>query len=232
MFTLVLVESALETIPKQLWSQPTIKKYADLHRKHPRFIMLDRSYHHSAMKKLEHNEKRGRPDIVHFALLEALGSPLNKERLLQVYVHTCNNYVISVNAETRLPRNYNRFVSLMEQLFEAGQIPPEQNEAPLLKLRPQTLAQLVHEIHPSRILAFSRLGKRRTLEETISKLAEKKSPAVFVGGFPRGHFSDATTKLADEIVSIDLETLEAWTLASRVIYDFERALSLPKKRLQ
>jgi rRNA small subunit pseudouridine methyltransferase Nep1 len=76
------------------------------------------------MKKLEESEKRGRLDIVHFALLEALGSPLNREGLLQTYVHTINDYVITVNPETRLPRNYNRFVGLMEQLFESYRVPP------------------------------------------------------------------------------------------------------------
>lgn len=231
MLTLVLVESALETIPKQLWKHKAIQKYAQQRRKHPRFIILDRSYHHSAMKTLELSEKRGRPDIAHFALLEALGSPLNKERLLRVYVHTISDYVISVMAETRLPRNYNRFVSLMEQLFEFGQIPPEGAETPLLALKHQTLTQLMHEIQPSHILALSRIGKPETLEAALSKLIEEKRLAVLIGGFPRGHFSKVTVKLVDAVVCIDREMLETWTMASRVIYEFERALSLPKKRL-
>lgn len=231
LLTLVLAESALETIPKRLWKYAAVQRYAKLRRKHPRFIVLDRSYHHSAMKTLELAEKRGRPDIVHFALLEALGSPLNKERLLQVYVHTFNDCVISVNPETRLPRNCNRFVSLMEQLFEHGQIPPEA-ETPLLKIKQQTLTQLMQEIQHSYVLALSRIGKPETLEATVSKLTEEKRPVVFVGGFPRGHFSDATAKLADAIVCIDKEMLETWTVVSRVIYEFERALSLPNKRLK
>jgi len=231
LLTLVLVESALETIPKQLWDHAGVQRYAKLRRRHPCFIVLDRSYHHSAMKTLELGQKRGRPDIAHFALLEALGSPLNKERLLQVYVHTFNDYVISVNPETRLPRNYNRFVSLMEQLFEFGRIPPKETETPLLMLRQQTLTQLVREIQPSYILALSRIGKPETLETAVSKLAKEKRPVVFVGGFPHGHFSKATAKLADRVVCIDREMLETWTVVSRVIYEFERILSLHKKRL-
>jgi len=233
LLTLVLVESALETIPKQLWNHGAIKKISEQRHKHPRFIVLDRSYHHSAMRKLELSEKRERPDIVHFALLEALGSPLNKEKLLQVHVHTFNDYVISVKAETRLPRNYNRFVSLMEQLFELGRIPPAQAEAPLLRAERQTLTQLVHDqVKPSYVLALSRIGKRKTLEEAISKLTREERPTVFVGGFPHGHYSKGTTMLADEIVSIDKDMLETWTVVSRVTYEFERILSLHKKRLQ
>jgi len=232
LLTLVLVESALETIPKLLWKHGAVQRYAQLHRRHPRFIVLDRSYHHSAMKTLELGEKRGRPDIVHFALLEALGSPLNKERLLRVYVHTINDYVVSVNPETRLPRNYVRFVSLMEQLFEFGRIPPKAAEKPLLTLKQQTLTQIIRGIQPSYILALSRIGKPMTLEATVSKLTEEKSPAVFVGGFPHGRFSKATVKLADVVVCIDGEMLETWTVVSRLIYEFERAVSLPKKRLE
>lgn len=183
------------------------------------------------MKTLALNEKRGRPDIVHIALLEALGSPLNKERLLQIHVHTLNDYVIWVNPETRLPRNCNRFVSLMEQLFEFGRIPPEGNEAVLLSLKKQTLTQLINEIKPSHILALSRIGRPEALEATISKLSKEKRPVVLVGGFPHGNFSESTTRLADEIVCVDKEMLETWTVVSRAIYEFERALSLPRKRL-
>jgi len=226
---LILAESALETIPKQLWNHPAVQKYSKLRRKHPRFLLLDRSFHHSAMKTLRQNMKRGRPDIVHFALLEALGSPLNKENLLRIYVHTINDYVIAVNPQTRLPRNYGRFQGLMEQLFETGKVPPKGTA--LLTLQHKTLPQLIQEVKPSYITAFSRIGTRKTLEETALKLASKKRPAILVGGFPRGHFTSSTLKLADELTCIDLEMLETWTLVSRVIYEYERALSLPTKRL-
>jgi len=226
----VLAESALETIPKDLWRHPAVKRHSKRSRKHPQLLLLDRSYHHAAMKTLAENEKRGRPDIVHFALLEALGSPLNKEGLLQTYVHTINNYIIKVESEARLPKNYNRFVSLMEQLFELGKVPP--NGPALLKLEPKTLPQLLREISPTRVVAFSRKGKPSTLEDVVAKLSGEKRPAVIIGGFPHGHFSATTIQLADELVCIDEETLEAWTVTSRVIYEYERAIFLPLKRLK
>ena len=231
MLTLVIAESALETIPESLWTHPAITKWAKAHRKHPQHVLLDRSYHHASMKKLEQNEKRGRPDIVHFALLEALGSPLNREGLLTIYVHTLNNYVIWANPEARLPRNYSRCVSLIEQLFEFRQVPPNATGRPLLTLKKQTLTQLIKEIKPSYVLALSTIGKPQTLEASISKIAKKNKPAVLVGGFPKGHFSEATLKLADEVARIDFQMLETWTVVSRAIYEFERASSLPKKRI-
>jgi len=230
LFTLILAESALETIPKNLWKHPAIKRYSKKHRKPPQLIILDRSYHHVAMRTLSDSDKRGRPDIVHFALLEALGSPLNKERLLQVYVHTLNNYVIKVKPETRLPRNYSRFVSLMEQLFKLGKAPP--NGKTLLKLESKTLSQLLSEINPTYVVAFSTAGAPHTIEEVTSRLSNEEKPIAIIGGFPHGHFSAITLQSVDELVRIDSEMLEAWTVTSRVIYEYECAISLPMKRLK
>jgi len=227
---LILAESALEPIPRGLWRHPDIKRYSKRHGKPPRLILLDRSYHHSAMKSLKESEKRGRPDIVHFALLEALGSPLNKEGLLQVYVHTINDYVIMVNPEARLPRNYNRFIGLMEQLFESERV-PSTGQA-LLKLERKTLPKLLNEIESDYVLAFSRKGSPKTLKEAIFKLLSKKRPAVIIGSFPHGHFSETTIRLAREVVCIDPGMLETWTLTSRLIYEYECAVSLSKKRLK
>jgi len=226
---LVLAESALETVPEGLWTHPAVQRYSKRRGKHPRFLLLDRSYHHAAMRDLEESEKRGRPDIVHFALLEALGSPLSKEHLLQVYVHTTNDYVIVVNPGVRPPRNYSRFVGLMEQLFELGRVPP--NEPVLLRLEHKTLQTLLHQIKPDYVMAFSRRGEPHPLEEAVSRLTGKERPVVVIGGFPHGPFSETTVKLTNEVVCIDPEMLETWTVTSRVIYEYERAITLPLKRL-
>ena len=230
MLILILAESALETIPKDLWEHPAVKRHSKKHKKPPQRLILDRSYHHAAMKTLPENERRGRPDIVHFALLEALGSPLNKERLLQVYVHTLNNYVIKVNSETRLPRNYNRFIGLMEQLFEFGRVPP--NGKALLKLERKTLSQLIRQVNPTYVVGFSTAGVPRTVEEIILKLLNEEKPAVIIGGFPHGHFSTTVLQLVNELARIDSEALDTWTVTSRVIYEYECAVSLPIKRLK
>lgn len=230
MLTVVLAESALEPIPKQLWKHPLIRRYAQKREKNPRFLLLDRSYHHAAMKTLPEAEKRGRPDIVHFSLLELLGSPLCKEGLLQVYVHTINDSAISVSKETRLPRNYNRFVGLIEQLLEAKQIPPK--GSPLLTLAESTpFPQLMEKLEPDYIVTFSRKGIAETLEETVSKFAEKRNPVAVVGGFPHGTLSETITKLTTSVVAIDREMLEAWTVAARIVYEYERQIGLPLRRL-
>ena len=229
MLTLILAESALETVPKELWKHPAVEHHSKRRHKSPRFIILDRSYHHAAMKTIRDNEKRGRPDIVHFCLLEALGSPLNKGGLLKIYVHTINDQVISVSSEIRLPKNYIRFIGLMEQLFQFGKVPKTGN--PLLILEHKSLFELISALKPSYLVAFSKTGNPSTLEEVVSRLKGEENPAVSIGGFPLGHFKESTRSLADEVVCVDPDMLEAWTVTSRFIYEFERALSIPKKRL-
>jgi len=230
MLTLILAESALETVPEELWNHPAVENHSKRRNKPPRSLILDRSYHHAAMRKIKDDKKRGRPDIIHFSLLEALGSPLNKEGLLKVYVHTINDYVISVASETRLPKNYNRFIGLMEQLFQFGRVPPEGN--PLLILERKTLPELINIIKPTYVIAFSRKGASLTLEKVFSRLRDEENLAAMIGGFPAGHFSEAAMNLVDEVICIDPDMLEAWIVTSRLIYEYERAVCLPEKRIK
>jgi rRNA small subunit pseudouridine methyltransferase Nep1 len=227
---LILAEAAIETIPEYLWSHPAVRRHSKRQRKHPKQLLLDRSLHHSAMRRLNDNLKRGRPDITHFALLEALGSPLNRERLLRNYVHTNKDYVITINPRTRLPKNYNRFIGLMEQLFQLQKVPLEGET--LLRLEHKPLQQLLAEVKADYVLAFSREGKLKTMYEAVSALQSKHRPALLVGGFPHGHFSKTAIKLADQVVCVDSEMLEAWTIVSRAIYEYERVVSLPTKRIR
>ena len=229
MLTLILAEAALETLPKNIWNHSSIQNYSKKHRKLPGQILLDRSLHHSLMRTLENNKKRGRPDITHYVLLEALGSPLNKEGLLQIYVHTLNNYVITVNPSVRLPRNYARFIGLMEQLFYNKKVPPEGEI--LLALKQKTLKNLLKDEKIDHVLIFSRTGVPKTIEEAIFSQQKSKNIAVIVGGFPHGNFSKTTLQQGNEFICVDYEMLDAWILTSRIIYEFEKKLSIPVKRI-
>ena len=123
MLNILLVYSALETIPKEIWDHPQIKEYCKKRKRKPSECLLDINYHKKAMKKLEEWWMRGRPDIIHFCLLIALDSILNKEGKLRIFVHTRNNEIIYIKPETRIPRNYFRFKGLIEQLFIKKYVP-------------------------------------------------------------------------------------------------------------
>ena len=230
MLILLIAESALEAVPRKLWPDPYVVRNASRRGKEPGRILLDRSYHHRAMLRLRDAYRRGRPDIVHMSLLQALGSPLNREGMLRTYVHTIQDYVIDVDPSVRLPKNYDRFVGLIEQLFEYGQVPPE--GPPLLRIRKRRLPALVEELQPDLTIAFTREGAREELEKAIHDARGCRRLLVIVGGFPRGHFSEETKKVADRLVCIDKEGLEAYVVIPRIIYEYERALQLPRRRLQ
>jgi len=83
---IILVECGIELIPKEIRNHSAIRKNLLSHTYSSQ--ILDTALHHSAMKNLRNSEKRGRPDITHLCLLNALGSILNKTGNLSLYIHT------------------------------------------------------------------------------------------------------------------------------------------------
>jgi rRNA small subunit pseudouridine methyltransferase Nep1 len=233
MISLAFVESALQLVPVSIWAHPQVKKYAAKRGKAPGEVMLDRTFHHSAMKSLGRGgyqiEKMGRPDIVHNALLQVLETPLNWEGHLQVFIHTQDDYVISVNPKIRLPKNYLRFVGLMEQLFDKQRVPLGGEH--LLELRKSTLPQLIKNVVPDRVVAFSILGKPELLRLVTESVCAFNRPLVLIGAFPKGHFTDKTQRMADEIFRIDRRGLDSWIVAGRFVYDCERCLGIEKNSI-
>jgi rRNA small subunit pseudouridine methyltransferase Nep1 len=228
MLHLILVEAALETVPPAIAGHPAVRRNAKRRGKRPEEVLLNRSLHHRAMEGLLEGHKRGRPDIAHFCLLEALGSPLNRTKGLRTWVHTYGGYSIEVSPEARLPRDCNRFNSLIEQLFSEGRVPPEGGGA-LMTSRPMGLADLLKEIDPTHTVALTSHGEVSSLEEVCRALSAKETPAVLIGAFPHGPMSEETLSLADEAKSIYHEPLEAWVVTSRLIYEYERSFGVTMK---
>jgi rRNA small subunit pseudouridine methyltransferase Nep1 len=233
--TLALVESALQLVPQQIQSHPQIRRYAERRSKHASEILLDRAFHDAAMRKLAQVgysipvEKMGRPDIVHNTLLQVLETPLNWESQLRVLVHTQGDDLIRINPKVRLPKNYIRFVGLIEQLFAEKKV-PSVNES-LLTIEKCNLPTLVRKLRSSRVIAFSRLGKPASLKVVAAQTSQLKDPLILIGAFPRGHFTPYTSRLIDEIYSVDREPLDAWVVAGRFVYDVEWALGFEQTRI-
>jgi len=118
---LVFVETALEPMPKEILNHPMILEESHKRHKPPVEILLDSNKHNLPMRALKQMQRRGRPDILHFSLLVALDSIAAKTGVLKkVLVHTQNDEVILFPHDLRLPRIYNRFCGIMEQLFAKG----------------------------------------------------------------------------------------------------------------
>ncbi len=127
------------------------------------------------MKSLEFREKRGRPDIIHQCLLLLLDSPF---RDFEVYVHTINGQLIWVNRETRLPRNYNRFVGLMEKLFLEKRIVA--GEKTLMEIVEGSLREAVQG---REVLLFREKGECVDFSRAL-----QRDVAICIGAFPHGDF--------------------------------------------
>ena len=215
MLHLVLAEAELELVPEAILDHPAVVNYAKRRGKKPEEVLLDSTYHHSALKKLKDGDRRGRPDIVHVCLLNALESIANKEGLLRVYVHTRNDEVIYIKPETRIPRNYNRFVGLMESLFKNRAVP---EGLELLRIEEKSLEELIEEIKPDGVFVMHEGGEAKRPDEFGRTLAALQNPLVVVGAFPHGNFRNG---IPGEKISLYKAPLMAWTVVNEVIINFE-----------
>ncbi|HEX2021373.1 MAG TPA: 16S rRNA methyltransferase [Candidatus Thermoplasmatota archaeon] len=230
MLTLVLAEAELELVPDAISAHPQVRAAAKARDRRASRTLLDSSVHHEAMRGLPDSERRGRPDLPHFSMLLALDSALNRADGLRVVVHTRNDERIAVHPDTRLMRNYPRFVGLMEKLFREGAIPSR--EEPLMVLEPGWPLKRVVEHHATGpVVCFRESG---TPVEPGAYLAEKARAApditVVLGCFPHGDFAADPASFAAEQVSLGGEALSVWTVEMEVLAHWERAMGVfPRK---
>ncbi len=219
--SLVLAESSIELVPNEIVGHPAVLSWAHRKRKEPRKLILDQNYHHAAIERLGRaGLRRGRPDIAHFCLLLALGSPLNMRGDLRSWVHTMEDRVIRVDSKARLPRNTDRWVSLLEQLYEEKTVPPM--GPALLTLTRGNIATVIDDVKSDLVVALTTEGELKHIEDVARRMSDYKRPLLLVGGFPEGHFSKPTMERVSESYRIDRRRLEAWTVVARAVYDYER----------
>jgi|YNPBryantNP2012_1023418.scaffolds.fasta_scaffold03825_2 rRNA small subunit pseudouridine methyltransferase Nep1 len=225
MLTLVLAESEVELIPESLYDHPSVRANADRKKKKPSEMILDASRHHTAMNTLPEGDRRGRPDIAHVFLLVALESILNKKRMLKVIIHTRNNEEINISPETRIIKNYDRFIGLLEQLYKEKKLPRGEDK-PLLTLTPQRTLPMIIKDNPSdRVIVFSTKGENVTLSRYLASLKKKKTMDILcvIGGFPRGELHSNLSDINQDVdvISIYPEMIPAWSVAMEIIVNYE-----------
>jgi rRNA small subunit pseudouridine methyltransferase Nep1 len=189
MINVVFAETALELVPPEIQSQRQVVLEAKKRKKAPGEMRLDANRHFAAMASLAQKEKRGRPDIAHDLLKFALDSPLNKEGRLKVFLHARGDFVLRVNRETRLPRSFNQFCGLMEDVWKKKKI--EAGGKTLLEVKQQSLGSLLKEIGCV-TLVFDPRGEATTLRALVKKFealaGKEKDFCIVIGGFPHGDF--------------------------------------------
>ena len=189
-------------------------------KKRPFDIILDISWHYAAMKGIKNELKRGRPDLVHFCLLEACSIPLYFEKKLRVYVHTINNKVIFVGEKVRLPKSYHRFSGLMEKLFSDKKI--QEGHQNLLEIKDMTFDNLIDMIGAKEVIGLSTKGLRSSYDQLAQELGNNS--CIVVGGFARGHFSETVLKKIDRLICVDKNPLEAHVVIARLLYECEKRI--------
>ncbi|MGH9973645.1 MAG: ribosome biogenesis protein, partial [Nitrososphaeraceae archaeon] len=193
MYSLVIAEAAIEIVPQILKNHPSVMNHCRRVGRDSNEILLDISYHHKAMveKNIQQWWKRGRPDIVHFDLVEALSTPLFMQKKLQVYVSTFDNKLIIINQDLRIPKNYFRFERLMARIFSGH----KNNNSPNLIELKETVSfnDLIEKIiRPDLLFGFSVQGTKCKISDILlhNVVNNSKNYCFVIGGFQRGHFSE------------------------------------------
>ena len=220
MISLILSESALELVPYELQEHPSVISHAKKLGKHPSEILLDNSWHFAAMKGIKNEIKRGRPDLVHFSILEATTIPLYYQNKLNLFVHTIDNKVIHFGKNVHIPKSYHRFQGVIEKLFQEKKI-LSKNEL-LLEIKDQTFSELIHEINPSNVIGFSTSGQSSSYQKIASDIPDNS--CIVIGGFQKGHFSDSTQSEITNLYSIGNDSFEGHVIVSRILYEYEKTI--------
>ncbi len=219
---IVLLESPLETVPRELWGHPEVERSARRYGVEPWEMLLDKTLHYHAMETLPQKWKRGRPDIVHTTLLVLQDSILNHAGRLRLYIHVYDGRVFRVEPETRIPKHLERFRGLVAQLLRKGRVPP--TGRPLIDLEAGSLREFV-ERHGKLILMHEK-GAPATPRQA-ARLALVTGKPVGIGMFPRGDFKRSTLRKAWLRLSLARgRPLKAWTVAGLLAYAAEEHLGL------
>ncbi|HEX2014253.1 MAG TPA: ribosome biogenesis protein, partial [Nitrososphaera sp.] len=188
-------------MPHEIAGHAAVRNHARRLGVKPSEMLLDKSYHYAAMKSLRDSGKRGRPDIVHFALMEALSTPLFLNNMMRVYVHTLNDRIIAIADNLRIPKSYFRFEGLMMNLFRDGAVKSSDGTI-LMELAEGTFKDLLQNVKHEKVIGLSTAGVRSSAEKVAANATAVHDCAFVVGGFPRGHFSERTTRHLGPVYSI------------------------------
>jgi len=221
MISLVLSESSLELVPTKLKHHPSIISHARKLGKYPSEILLDNSWHFAAMKGIDNELKRGRPDLVHFSILEATTIPLYLKNKIKLYVHTLDDKVISFGENVHIPKSYHRFEGVIEKLCQDKKITTKDDEL-LLDIKEKTFSELIDEINPSKVIGFSTNGTKSTYEKIAKEITD--NTCIVLGGFQKGHFSDSVENKITELYSVGDESFEGHVVIARMLYEYEKTI--------
>ncbi len=221
--TIILADSEIELVPKEFWSHPAVVQNAKKRKKRPSRVLLESTLHYSIFKDRDERKRRGRPDIVHQFLLMGLDSILNSVGELHLYVHTRNDELITVDPATRLPKNYNRYAGLFEELFKTGSVPAGKD--PLITIEDKVdLSTIIGRIQGNGpVVLFHPDGERKETNALFREFKDGKDVICIIGGFSHGDFTSPVKELSDLQISLPGGELKVWTVISEILVGFRQS---------
>ncbi len=205
---IILLDSSLELVPEAIRYHPSVINNAKKRNKKPCEVLLDVSLHYFAMRNLPDSEKRGRPDIVHMAMIMFLSEFDIKG---DFYIHTIDSKIIRINNKMRPPKNYDRFISLMEQLLTKGKVPPN-SDNPLMEVTNLRLKDIAKKY---KIILLSEKGEKNSPEKICDNAND--DTIIGIGAFPHGEFSKEVLDSVYSTYSISSHVLETHQAICRII---------------
>ena len=217
---IILEEASLELVPRKFRNHNSCKLVTSRFGVLPAMQILDENYHHQIIRGLPNCKKRGRPDIVHFALLDISSTPAFTEDLVEVYVHTIQNQTIKLKPGVRLPRTLQRFCGVIAKVL-SGHI--EGKEVDLFELNnDETLLQLLSRVPHDNLICLTTEGKITNLLLYAKSLVGPSTNTTWiVGGYAHGHFRDDVKALSTDVISISKHHLPAHVVTSRLCFAIE-----------
>ena len=222
MISLVLAESSIELVPAKIQSHPSVVRHAKRLGRLPSEILLDNAWHFAAMRDLDCQIKRGRPDIVHFSILTAVATPLYQMDKMRLYIHTINDKVICFGSGVRIPKSYHRFTGIMHNLYRDDHIRSNESTTLLELHHDMSMPKLLQQINPTVTIGLSTQGVLSTCGDIGTTIPD--NACIIIGGFQKGHFSDSTLQLMNSVYAINSRPLEGHVVVARMIYEYEKIL--------
>ncbi len=215
MITVLIADSSLTSIPESL---KKIMKIRELERYYIRFYgkffnIFDVNVLPASRRSLVKDPRYGRPDIVHRTILSVTDHPLFRSNIVRLYVHTLDGRIFKFSSEIRPPRNYIRFLGLMNQLLRRGWVGPSMDK-PLIQEIPTSVGKLMRDEEMVVLL-----DERGRLVDPLSFLTSIKdiSSTFIIGGFPEGDFSEEILEMADIRLSLYEKSLSSSTAVSMLL---------------
>ena len=164
-----------------------------------------------------------RPDIIHQCLLNLFDSPLNKEGLLKVYIHTSKNILIDINPKTRMPRTFKRFSGLFTQLLLKNEIKASDTNEVLMKVINSDVENAVGKNTPKILLSEKgRLIDIDSYCKNINLLGNVKNNLCFIiETNPKGA-SAPPIKYNDDCISLSSFDLDSNIICAKICSSFEK----------